>query len=154
MAKFKVYDNYDGEKELIGIASATKEARRIIEQRIKDTDGECLISVEEIKERATNGQLKDLKASLLMRQVKERLSPINTVRTHKDMTYIISIHFEELFGNLDDSTRTGRQKRLSRYGESKNLLDSQVEAYINGFVEEICGSQPEFSELAYQMRGC
>ena len=113
---------------------------------------------------ALNGQLKDLKGSLLMNQVKERLESIFTEREHDGITYIISIHFEELFGVLDNDTRyyvdivsedkDGHQERLSKYEDSSNLLDQQVEAYINGFVEDICGPQQEFSELAYQMRGC
>ena len=114
---------------------------------------------------ALNGQLKDLKGSLLMNQVKERLESIFTEREHDGITYIISIHFEELIGVLNSDTRfyvdivsedkDGHQERISKYKDSSNLLDQQVEAYINQFVEDICGPQQElFSELAYQMRGC
>lgn len=111
---------------------------------------------------ALNGQLKSLKGSLLMNQVKERLESIFTEREHDGITYIISIHFEELFGVLDDDTRfyvdivsedqNGHQERISKYEDSSNLRSEQVEAYINGFVENICGSQQD-PEVALMMKG-
>lgn len=42
--KYYVYDLYDG-KELLGIVKDKDEVRELINERNRDTDGECIIRV-------------------------------------------------------------------------------------------------------------
>lgn len=46
---YEVYDNYEGDYELIGVAENIKDVKSIMEERYDDTDGECyLIVVDEL----------------------------------------------------------------------------------------------------------
>lgn len=49
MTKYVVYDLYDG-KELLGEVETMDEVRILIKERIRDTDGECYISIREREE--------------------------------------------------------------------------------------------------------
>lgn len=51
MKKYKVYDLYEGDYELLGIYETRKEANARIKQQIEDTDTECdcVIKVIEVK---------------------------------------------------------------------------------------------------------
>ena len=44
--KYYVYDVYDF-KELLGVVEDMDEVRELTNERIRDTDGECYISIEE-----------------------------------------------------------------------------------------------------------
>ena len=41
MTKYKVYDLYEGEYELLGVYETRKEAQKRIKEQVEDTDGEC-----------------------------------------------------------------------------------------------------------------
>lgn len=43
---YKIYDNYDGDMELLG-SGTLKECKRLAKERIEDTDGECYLIIED-----------------------------------------------------------------------------------------------------------
>lgn len=43
---FKLYDNYEGDMELLG-SGTIEDLKPIANERIKDTDGECYLIVED-----------------------------------------------------------------------------------------------------------
>ena len=47
--KYYVYDLYDG-KELVGEVESMDKVRALTNQRVRDTDGECYIRIEEREE--------------------------------------------------------------------------------------------------------
>lgn len=47
--KYYVYDLYDG-KELLGEVESMDKVRELTNERIRDTDGECYITIEEREE--------------------------------------------------------------------------------------------------------
>ena len=47
--KYYVYDLYDG-KELVGEVESMDNVRDLTNQRVRDTDGECYIRIEEREE--------------------------------------------------------------------------------------------------------
>ena len=49
MKKYRVYDNYELDMELLGEGSLDR-CRSLAHEREKDTDGECYIIIEEVKE--------------------------------------------------------------------------------------------------------
>lgn len=98
--------------------------------------------------RAYNGQLIDLNAQELMDKVIERKSSVFTERANEDYLYFISIHFEEIFGVLDENTEyyidivredlKGNQERVTNYREHSHLKADQVVKKINAFRDYVC----------------
>ena len=95
-----------------------------------------------------NGTLKELDVRELMRKVKERRCSIFTERTNKNDTYIISIHYEELFGEVNDETKyyidivkedvMGDQSRITAYADHSNLTDKEVIKKLEAFINWVC----------------
>lgn len=92
-----------------------------------------------------NGLLKDLNANELMNKVKERGEALHTIRLAPDnKEYIISIHFEDWFGEINENTEyyidcvtedlNGNQERITTYNEHSHLKDYQVIEKINELI--------------------
>lgn len=43
-ARYNIIDRYEGENEVLGIATTGKEAYNLFAQRVLDTDGECSLT--------------------------------------------------------------------------------------------------------------
>jgi hypothetical protein len=48
MKRYEAIDDYEGQRESLGIFDTRKEASKAIRQREKDTDGECNCRIEEV----------------------------------------------------------------------------------------------------------
>lgn len=97
----------------------------------------------------TNGLLKDLNAKELMKKVQMRGESLFTEREWKNDVYIISIHFEELFGTVDENTEyyidivkengmTGDQERITTYKDHSHLTAKEVIKKLEGFIDYVC----------------
>ena len=99
--------------------------------------------------KAINGELKDANFFRLMQNVKNRCESLHVVVKHENLVYFISIHFEDIFGVLDEDTEyyidivaedeEGRQSRITTYFAHSHLKDYEVVAKLEGFKHFICG---------------
>lgn len=97
----------------------------------------------------TNGTLKELNPKELMKKVQTRGESLFTEREWKGDIYIITIHFEELFGTVEEDTEyyidiikedaiDGYQSRLSTYKDHSHLTAEQVINKLEGFINYVC----------------
>ena len=99
--------------------------------------------------RTLNGQLEDFNPQRFMEKIKARKTSLFSELGYEDMTYSISVHFEELFGTIDENTEyfidiveedpKGNQRRLTTYQAHSHLKDYEVVEKLEGFKRYICG---------------